>query len=91
VLLGLSGGQKLGLLAISGVFIAFALASSFLLPRRNPDFPGERGMKLFVATSVALFVAMVAGMVLLAREDETSEPPHGGEAEEQSAPLLRAL
>jgi mono/diheme cytochrome c family protein len=70
VLLALSTGQKLGLVVIAAVFIGFALASSFVLPRRNPDYPTESGMRLFVVASVVLFVAMMSGMLLLAREEE---------------------
>jgi hypothetical protein len=45
VLLGaeLSTGHEIGLIVVAAVFIAFALASSFLLPRYKPDFPGPTG------------------------------------------------
>ena len=76
MLLALSSGQKLGLVAFAGAFIAFALASSFLLPRRNPDFPG-RALGWFVTGTLVLFVAMIGAVVALAREEEV---PHGGEA-----------
>jgi mono/diheme cytochrome c family protein len=70
VIVALSGGQKLALLVVAGIFIGFALASSFLFPRANPDFPGERRLPLFVAASVALLVAMLTAMVVFARESE---------------------
>ena len=82
MLLALTGAQKLGLLIVGGLFIAFALVSSFVAPRRNPDFPGERGVGVFVAASVALFVAMMAAMFFLAREEEEE----GGH--EEAAALL---
>ena len=69
MILALSTGQQLALLVVSGVFIAFALASSFLFPRSDPDFPGRR-LPLFVAVTVALLVAMLAAMVIFAREEE---------------------
>ena len=69
VLLALSSAQKLGIAGIALAFIAFALASSFLLPRSNPDFPG-RGLRLFVGATVLFFVAMMSAVVFLAREDE---------------------
>jgi mono/diheme cytochrome c family protein len=77
MLLALSGGQKLALLIVAGVFIAFALASSFLFPRSNPDFPGKR-LPLFVAVTAALLIAMLGAMFAFAREDE--EEAHGAEA-----------
>ena len=83
MLLGLTAGQKLGLLLAAAVFIVFALASSFLFPRRNPDFPGDRGLRLFVPAVVALFVGMMAAMFFLAREEE-EEGRH-----EESAALLQ--
>lgn len=70
MLLGLSGGQKLSLALVAAVFIGFALVSSFLLPRRMPDFPGRGGLKFFIALSVILFVAMLAAVVVFARESE---------------------
>ena len=42
MLAALSTAHKLGL-GLSGLaFIVFALVSSMVLPRRNPDFPGRR-------------------------------------------------
>jgi cytochrome c6 len=70
VLLALSSGQKAGILVVAAVFIVFALSASFLLPRRNPDFPTSRGIPFFVVASIALFVAMMAAMAVFAREDE---------------------
>jgi cytochrome c553 len=67
--LALTAGQKTGILAVALVFIAFALISSFVLPRRNPDFPA-RHVLFFSIVSVALFVAMLTAMVTLAKEPE---------------------
>ena len=69
VIVALSGGQKLGLLVVAAIFIGFALASSFLFPRSNPDFPGPR-LRLFVAVSIGLMIAMLAAMAVFAREEE---------------------
>ena len=73
--LGLSTGQEIGLLAAAGVFIAFALAASFLLPRRNPNFPGDR-LGSFVALTLVLFVGMMAAVFVLAREEEAEADDH---------------
>lgn len=74
-LLALSTGQMLALSLVALVFIAFALASSFLFPRRNPDFPGDR-VGLFSLVSVALLVAMVGAMFVFAVEAQEEEA-HG--------------
>ena len=42
MILALSGGQKTGLLIMAAIFIGFALASSFLFPRSDPNYPGRR-------------------------------------------------
>jgi mono/diheme cytochrome c family protein len=72
VLVGLTSGQKLGLAVAAGVFIAFALLSAFVFPRRNPDFPG-RGLRWFVVVSIILVVSMLTAMAVLAREEEEGE------------------
>jgi mono/diheme cytochrome c family protein len=71
--LALSTGQKLGLLLFAALFIGFALASSFLFPRYRPDFPG-RGLRLFIAVTVILTIAMLGAVQVLAKEDEEEEP-----------------
>jgi uncharacterized cupredoxin-like copper-binding protein len=72
VLLALSTGHKLGLLAVAGVFIAFALASSFLFPRYQPEFPGRR-LGWFVGVTFAIFVAMLLAVEFFAKEKEEGE------------------
>jgi cytochrome c6 len=78
VIVALSGGQKLGIVAVAVIFIAFALASSFLFPRTRPDFPAPR-LGLFIAVTVCLFVAMMTAMFTLAREDEEEGAAHAAE------------
>ena len=87
-MLALSTGQEVGLAVVAGVFIAFALASSFFFPRRNPDFPGAR-MRWFVVASILLFLAMMSAVLVFARESEEAEGAagHGEEpAETQTVP-----
>ncbi len=74
--LALTGGQKLGIAVVALAFVAFALLSAFVLPRRNPDFPG-RGLRLFVVVTLVFFVAMMSAMVVLAREAQEDEPGTG--------------
>ena len=85
MLLALSSGQKTGILVVAVVFIAFALVASFLLPRRNPDFPTRRGLPLFVVVTIALFISMMTAMAVFAREEEeaTEHPPAATETETQ--------
>lgn len=74
MLIAITTGGKVGLGIVAGLFIAFAIASSFWFPRRNPDFPGNR-LGLFIALTATLFAATIAGVVVFAKE---SEEEHGG-------------
>ena len=58
------------------IFIVFSLVSSFVMPRRDPNFPGEK-LGLFIVVTAVLFVAMLLAVELFAVEEE--EP--GGEHE----------
>jgi plastocyanin len=66
----LSTGNKIGLAVVAAVFISFALTSSFVAPRRWPDFPGRNGLSVFVIASIALFAAMITAVVVLGVESE---------------------
>jgi mono/diheme cytochrome c family protein len=65
--LGLSAGQKAGLLAVAGSIIAFALVCSMVVPARWPDFPG-RGRNLFIAAALGFTAATLIAVVFLAVE-----------------------
>ena len=58
----ISTAHEVGLIVVAAVFIAFALASSFLVPRFKPDFPGPSGLSTFVIASLVLFGLMVAAV-----------------------------
>jgi mono/diheme cytochrome c family protein len=73
VLLGLTTDQKLGLAGTAAVFIAFALVTALLIPRYRPDFPGRKGVGLFVVVTLLLMVAMIGAVVVFASEDEGAE------------------
>jgi hypothetical protein len=64
VLLGgeLPVGHEIGLIVAAALFIAFALASSFLIPRYKPDYPGAAGMGVFIIAAIAFFVVMVGAV-----------------------------
>jgi mono/diheme cytochrome c family protein len=72
VIAALSTGHKLGLIVVAAIFIVFALVSSFVLPRRNPDFPGKN-MAAFIGVTVALFAAMLAAVVIFGAEPKAKE------------------
>ena len=59
---GIPLGHEIGLIIVAAVFIAFALVSSFLVPRYKPDFPGPSGLSVFVIVSVVMFGLMVAAV-----------------------------
>lgn len=78
MLIAVTTTGKIVLVLAAGIFIVFAIASSFLLPRRNPDYPGNR-LGAFIAFTLVLFVALIGAMVVFAGEGEEEEA--GGEAE----------
>jgi mono/diheme cytochrome c family protein len=77
VLLGLTTEQKLGLGGTAALFIAFALVTALLIPRYRPNFPGRKGVGLFVVVTLLLTVAMLGAVVVFAAEDEGAEAAHG--------------
>ena len=78
MLIGITTEGKVGLGGTALVLIGFALAASFLFPRRNPNFPGDR-LRAFIVLSLLLFVAVIAAVVFFAAEEE-GEGAAGGEA-----------
>src|SRR4029079_1271016 len=75
---GLSTGQKIGLATVGGLFIVFALVSSFVLPRRNPNFPG-RHVGWFATVGILFFVAMITAVLVFGKEKPEAETGTGGE------------
>ena len=69
MVVALSTARELGLAAVAGAFILFALLAAFVLPARDRNFPGRR-LPLFLAVTVLFFVAMISAVVVLAREPE---------------------
>ena len=70
LLASLSTGHKIGLAVVAVVFIGFALTSSFVVPRRRPDFPGKNGLSVFIIASIFLFAAMLSAVAIFDREAE---------------------
>jgi mono/diheme cytochrome c family protein len=69
VVAGLSSGHKIGLAVVGGAFITFALGSSFVMTRRDPNFPGKR-MPVYIAVCVLFFIAMLSAVVIFGRESK---------------------
>jgi plastocyanin len=70
LLAALSTGNKIGLAVVGVTFITFALVSSFVLPRKRPEYPGKNGLSVFILASVVLFVAMITAVVVFGVESE---------------------
>jgi|SRR6476469_671430 len=66
----LSTGHQIGLAATGALFIVFALVSSFVLPRQNPNFPG-RGRNAYLLLCAAFFVAMMGAVLVFGREKKS--------------------
>jgi hypothetical protein len=74
-----------GLAVVGAIFIAFALTSSFLAPRRWPDFPGPHGLSVFIIACFVLFAAMLTAVEVFGVEK--SEPKSD---KAKSAPALHS-
>jgi cytochrome c551/c552 len=68
----LSTGHQIGLAATGAAFIVFSLVSSFVLPQRDPNFPG-RNRNLYLVVCVAFFAAMMTAVVVFGREQREAE------------------
>ena len=73
LLAGLTTGHKIGLLVVAAVFITFALSSSFLAPRKRPDFPGRNGLSVFVIASLVLFAGMLSAVWIFGAEPKEAK------------------
>ncbi len=66
-------GYELALLTVAAVFVAFALVVAVLIPRSRPDFPGRKGLWLFVAVCLGLFAAQLTAVLVDASHSEHAE------------------
>jgi mono/diheme cytochrome c family protein len=67
MVLALATGNKIALAGMAAIFIGFALVSAFVLPKRDPNFPG-RSLGWYVLTTVVLFVAMMTTVLVFGKE-----------------------
>ena len=66
----LSTGHKIGLGVVGAVFIAFALTSALIVPRRWPGFPGKNGLSVFIIVCFFLFASMITAVEVFGAESE---------------------
>jgi mono/diheme cytochrome c family protein len=87
----LSTGHQIGLAATGAAFIVFALISSFVLPRNNPNFPG-RTRNWYLLLCLAFFGAMMAAVVVFGREkkEQAEAAPGTGTTAAPSQPAGNA-
>jgi uncharacterized cupredoxin-like copper-binding protein len=71
LLLGLSTGHKAGLAVAVFIFVGFSLIVSMLVPRYRPQFPG-RGLGVFLAACVLLFIGMISAVFTFGKESEAA-------------------
>jgi cytochrome c553 len=85
MMFALATGNKIAIAVMGAIFIVFALVSSFVLPRRNPNFPNQNvGAYVFVA--FLLFVAMIGTIIVFGVESESEASgaeSHPGETSTQ--------
>jgi mono/diheme cytochrome c family protein len=79
VLLALSTGHAIGLALVAAAFIAFALLSALVIPKRWPQYPGKQ-LGWFVVATLVFFVAMLSAVEIFAAEPEESAAGTGTES-----------
>ena len=67
MLLALSTGHAIGLALVAAAFIAFALLSALIIPKRWPQYPG-RQLGWFIAGTILFFVAMLSAVAIFGAE-----------------------
>ncbi len=85
MLFSLSTQHELGLAVAGGLFITFALLSSFVFTRKNPNFPGQKGLRWYIPLCVLFFVGMMSAVLIFGREKPEAEAA-GGTTTAQAAP-----
>ncbi len=73
MLFSLSTEHEVGLAVAGAAFITFALLSSFVFPRHNPNFPGRKGLRWYLPLCFLFFVGMLSAVLVFGREKPTAE------------------
>jgi mono/diheme cytochrome c family protein len=81
----LSTAHQIGLATTGALFIIFALISSFVLPRQNPNFPG-RYRNLYIVVCAAFFIAMMGAVLVFGREQKSEAEAATGTTPSQKVP-----
>ena len=76
MLLALSTGHAVALGLTAAAFIAFALLSALVIPRRWPQYPGKH-LGWFIVATLVFFVAMLSAVELFAAEPEETAAETG--------------
>jgi mono/diheme cytochrome c family protein len=79
VLFAITTTGKVVLLVVAGTFMAFALVTAIVIPRRRPEFPGNR-LGAYLSLVGLLFLAQMGSVIWVAETQETEEG--GAEAAE---------
>ena len=76
MLLALSTGHAIGLALVAACFIAFALLSALVIPKRWPQYPGK-SLGWFIAATLVFFVAMLTAVEVFGAEPGKSAAETG--------------
>ncbi len=76
MVLALTTGHKIGLVAAGAVFIAYSLVSALVLPRRYPNFPG-RFRTQYIAVTAIVFLAMIGAVLVFGQEQKAGSGASG--------------
>jgi cytochrome c553 len=82
---GLSTANSIALAVMAAIFIVFALISSFVLPSRNPNFPGKN-RNLYVVVCIVLFLAMMTTVLVFGKEEEEAGAEGGETTQTETEP-----
>jgi mono/diheme cytochrome c family protein len=85
VLLALSTGHAIGLALVAAAFIAFALLSALVIPKRWPQYPGKH-LGWFIVATLVFFVAMLTAVEVFGAEPEESAAETGSNQTIQQPP-----
>jgi cytochrome c2 len=69
----LSTGHEIGLAVAGAIFIIFALLSSFVFPRLDPNFPGRKGLRWYIPVCFCFFAMMLASVIVFGREPKPAQ------------------
>ena len=85
MLLALSTGHAVALALVAGAFIAFALLSALVIPKRWPQYPGKQ-LGWFIVATLVFFVAMLTAVEVFGAEPEESAAETGSNQTIQQPP-----